>query len=52
MVIIQGIRRDDMFVAKKYASTGGHHLWHIDEVIGDEIVIRATRAQGDFEEEE
>lgn len=52
MLIIQGMRRDDMFVAKKYASTGGHLIYHIDEVIGNEIKIRTTRAQGDEEEEE
>ena len=52
MIIVQGIRLDDMFVAKKYASSGGHQLYKIDEVIGDEIKIRTTRAQGDEEEEE
>ena len=52
MLIVQGMRNEDTFIAKKYASTGGHHLYHIDEVIGDEIKIRATRAQGDAEEEE
>lgn len=52
MLIVQGIRQGDMFIAKKYASSGGHHLWHIDEVIEDEIRIRATREQGDLEDEE
>ena len=52
MIIVQGIRIDDMFVAKKYASSGGHQLYKIDEVINDEIKIRATRAQGDAEDEE
>ena len=52
MIIVQGMRSDDMFVAKKYASTGGHQLYKIDEVIGDEIVIRTTRAQGDPEDED
>ena len=52
MIIVQGIRIDDMFVAKKYASSGGHQLYKIDEVINDEIKIRATRAQGDEEDEE
>ena len=52
MIVVQGIRIDDMFVAKKYASSGFHQLYKIDEVIDDEIVIRATRAQGDAEEEE
>ena len=52
MIIVQGIRIDDMFVSKKYASSGGHQLYKIDDVIDDEIVIRTTRAQGDAEEEE
>lgn len=50
MIIVQGIRMDDMFVSKKYASSGGHQLYKIDEVIDDEIVIRTTRAQGDEED--
>jgi DNA polymerase-3 subunit alpha len=52
MLIIQGMRRDDMFVAKKYQSSGGHLIYHIDEVLNDEIKVRTTRAQGDLEEEE
>ena len=52
MIIVQGIRMDDMFVSKKYASSGGHQLYKIDEVIDDEIIIRTTRAQGDEEESE
>ena len=52
MIIVQGIRADDMFIAKKYASSGGHQLYKIDEAIGDEIKIRTVRAQGDAEDEE
>jgi DNA polymerase-3 subunit alpha len=52
MIIVQGIRMEDMFVSKKYASSGGHQLYKIDEVIGDEIVIRTSRAQGDEEEDD
>ena len=52
MIIVQGIRMEDMFVSKKYASSGGHQLYKIDEVIDDEIVIRTTRAQGDEEDSE
>ena len=52
MIVVQGVRIDDMFKAKKYASSGGHLLYHIDEVIGDEIVLRTVRAQGDLEDEE
>ena len=52
MIIVQGIRLDDMFVSKKYASSGGHQLYKIDEVVNDEIKIRTTRAQGDEEEDD
>ena len=51
MIIVQGIRIDDMFVAKKYASSGGHQLYKIDEVNYDTIKIRTTRAQGDEEDD-
>ena len=39
-------------IVKKYASSGGHQLYKIDEVIDDEIVIRTVRAQGDLEDED
>lgn len=52
MIIVQGMRNEDTFIAKKYNSTEGHTLYKIDEVIGDEIKIRATRAQGDLEDDE
>ena len=32
MLIINGFRRDDMFVAKKYAKTGGHTIYKITNV--------------------
>ena len=32
MLIINGFRRDDMFVAKKYASTQGHTIYKITEI--------------------
>ena len=52
MIIVRGMRNEDTFIAKKYNSTEGHTLYKIDEVIGDEIKIRATRAQGDLEDDE
>ena len=52
MIIVRGMRSEDTFIAKKYNSTEGHTLYKIDEVIGDEIKIRATRAQGDLEDDE
>ena len=53
MIMVQGIRRGDEFVPKKYASSGGHQLYHIDEVMPNgDLVLRHNRAIGDEEEEE
>ena len=52
MIVVTGIRIDDMFVCKKYQSTPGHRLYKIDEVIDDNLVLRSTRAQGDLDEED
>ena len=53
-LMITGIRRDDMFIAKTYKSTNGHQLYKIDEVIGTEIKLRHERMSpdGSFAEEE
>ena len=42
-LLITGYRRDDTFVAKKYATTGGHQLYLITEVNGRNIGLTATR---------
>lgn len=54
MLLITGFRREDTFIAKTYAKTEGHQLYHIDKVSGDEILIRHERfsADGSIEEEE
>jgi DNA polymerase-3 subunit alpha len=52
MIIVTGIRSGDTFLAKKYASTPGHTLYHIDEVNGKEILIRTARALGDMEDDD
>jgi DNA polymerase-3 subunit alpha len=44
MLLITGFRRDDMFVAKKYASTGGHTLYKISAVNGSDIELISARA--------
>lgn len=50
MIVVQGIRRGDEFVTKKYASTGGHQLYHIDEILEDgSLILRSERKQGDEE---
>lgn len=53
MIMVQGIRRGDEFVTKKYASSNGHQLYHIDEVAADgSLVLRSERATGEEEEDE
>lgn len=53
-LLIQGFRRDDQFVAKNYKSTGGHQLYLIANIVGNDIIIQHERvsADGTFEEEE
>lgn len=51
-IIIMGMRRGDDFVAKKYASSSGHQLYRIVEVLPDgDLVITNQRAQGVAEDE-
>jgi DNA polymerase-3 subunit alpha len=53
MILVQGIRRGDGFVTKKYASSGGHQLYKIDKIFDNgDIILRNIRAQGDEEEED
>ena len=42
-LLINGYRRDDTFVAKKYKSTGGHTLYKITDVEGKNISLTSTR---------
>lgn len=47
MIVVQGIRNGDSFLAKKYASSSGHQLYKISEVLPDgEIVLQTERYQG------
>ena len=53
MLVVQGIRSGDMFMAKRYASSSFHQLYHIDKIDKDgTIELRSERAQGDAEEDE
>ena len=53
MIIVKGIRRGDEFVAKKYAKSGGHQLYHIDKINPDgTLSIRSERLQGEEEDDE
>ena len=53
MLLIQGIRRGDDFIAKKYNATGGHQLYRILDIddAGD-IVLQEERYKGEYEDEE
>ena len=54
MIVVQGIRSGDAFIAKKYASSGGaHQLYKITEVFPNgEIALQTERYQGGYEENE
>lgn len=53
MIVVNGMRSGDNFVAKKYASTGGHTLYRIAEVVnGTDIKLQTERYQGGIEEED
>ena len=53
MIVVQGIRSGDDFVAKKYASVGGHQLYKIDKIKDNgELVLRTSRYQGEEEEDD
>ena len=49
MIIVQGIRRDNQFFAKKYASTPGHTIYKISKVNEETgtVELQYERAQGD-----
>lgn len=53
MIVVQGMRRGDEFVAKKYASSNSHQLYHIDQVnLDGTLVLRSERKQGESAEDE
>ena len=52
MIVVTGIRSGDDFISKKYASTGGHQLYKINEVLPNgELVLQDARYQGGIEED-
>ena len=53
MIVVQGLKNDDIFRAKNYSSSGGHQLYHIESIEknGDLILVH-ERAKGIEEEEE
>lgn len=47
MIVVTGIRSGDDFVSKKYASTGGHQLYRINEILDNgDLVLQDSRYQG------
>lgn len=53
MIVVTGIRSGDDFIAKKYASTGGHTLYRIAGINSDgSLILQDQRYQGVTEDEE
>jgi hypothetical protein len=52
MIVVQGIRSGDNFIAKTYSSTPGHTLYRIEAIVEDELRITHERYKGGIEEEE
>ena len=51
MIIVQGYRSGDNFIPKKYATTGGHQLYKIEEVKSNgDLILRDSRYQGTTED--
>ena len=51
MIVVTGIRSGDDFISKKYASTGGHQLYRIDEILNNgDLILKDSRYQGGIEE--
>ena len=47
MIAVQGIRQGDNFIAKKYASSGGHQLYKIDKILNNgDIELKDERYNG------
>ena len=52
MIVVTGIRSGDNFISKKYASTGGHQLYKISQILPDNsLLLQDTRYQGGIEED-
>ena len=52
MIVVMGIRSGDNFLAKKYASSGGHQLYRIEEIIDKtDLRLKHERYQGGIEED-
>ena len=53
LLLINGYRREDTFVAKTYKTTNSHQLYKILQVVDNKnLVLTHERAEGDSDEEE
>ena len=51
-LVVTGIRSGDNFIAKKYASTGGHTIYKITDVLEDgDLILQSERYKGIEEED-
>ena len=51
MIIVQGYRSGDNFIPKKYATTGGHQLYKIEEIKSNgDLILQDQRYQGAAED--
>ena len=52
MIVVMGIRSGDDFISKKYASSGGHQLYKIEEILPNgDLILKDSRYQGGIEED-
>ena len=52
MILIQGIRRGDNFIPKKYAASGMHQLYKTDGILPNgDLQLRSERIPGEEEED-
>lgn len=52
LIVVNGMRRGDDFIAKKYASTGGHQLYKILDILPNgDLKLQDSRMQGDAVDE-
>lgn len=53
MIMVLGMRRDDMFMSKKYSNMSTHQLYKIEEVKPDgDLILRHDRYKGEMEEDD
>jgi hypothetical protein len=51
MIVVQGMRSGDNFIAKKYASSGGHQLYRISSIDENgDLSLQTERYQVDKNE--